>query len=66
MTQLSRMNRASVSTILHSDSLRLNLLTDKDIQLWTETEHDLFRLIHETHIKIKGITQKKKTKTKLS
>ena len=52
MTQLSRMNPASVSTILCGDSSRLNLLTDKDLQLWTETEHDLLRLICETHITI--------------
>ena len=26
--------------------------TDKDVQLWTETEHDLLRLIYETYITI--------------
>ena len=49
-TQLLRMNHVSISTILYGDYLRLNLLTDKDLQLWTGTEQDLLRLIHNTHI----------------
>ena len=51
-TWLSLINRTSVSTIFDVDSLRKNLWTDKDIQLWTETEHDLLILIYQTHITI--------------
>ena len=46
------MNRASISTILHNGHSRLNLWTDKDVHLWTETEQDLLRLIHKTNITI--------------
>ena len=42
----------------NGDSLRLNLWTDKDVQLWTETEHDLLRLIHKTYITILMIVRK--------
>ena len=38
--------------LFNGNSLRLNLSTDKDVQLWTETEHDLFR--HKTYITIQA------------
>ena len=46
--------RASV-LLLHGNSSRLNLWTDKDLQLLTETEQDLFRRIYKTHITIRSI-----------
>ena len=42
----------SLSTIFSGNSLPLKLRTDKDVQLWTETEQDSFRLYYETHITI--------------